>query len=57
MHGFIGLRKAVERLIELGVDIHAKNTNNDTPLTLAASTGLRKAVKMLIAKGADVNGV
>jgi len=45
----------VRHLIELGVDVNAKNRRRWTPLHFAARTNSAAAVKLLIDAGADVN--
>ena len=51
-----GLLNHVKTLIERHPEqINVKNSNNETPLALAASKGHQDIVKFLISKGADIN--
>ena len=45
----------VERFIENGVDLNARDYEDHTPLMLAAKEGHSKIVKMLIEAGADIH--
>ena len=45
----------VQRLIDKGADVNAKNENGSTPLMLAAGRHAAEAAKVLIDNGADVN--
>jgi ankyrin repeat protein len=48
-------REAVEHLIELGVDVNARDRRQWTPLHFAARTKNPAVVKLLLEAGADVN--
>ncbi|KAL2099281.1 hypothetical protein ACEWY4_005761 [Coilia grayii] len=55
IHGYLSL---VERLVELGADINAKERNNGrTALHLAVDLQNQALVHLLIGKGADVNSL
>lgn len=45
--------KLLQRLVELGADVHAGDRKNLTPLLAAASAGFFDGVKYLLDKGAD----
>jgi ankyrin repeat protein len=44
----------IEQLLASGLDVNARNEENDTPLLVAAKHGRTEAVKLLLEKGADV---
>ena len=46
---------AVERYLQNGIAVDARDNGGDTPLILAASQGNLDVVKVLVDKGADVN--
>ncbi|XP_026828523.1 uncharacterized protein LOC105286418 isoform X2 [Ooceraea biroi] len=50
--GHLGI---VTILLEQGVNIHAKDKNNDTPLHYAVESGHMEVVELLIKNGAEVN--
>merc|ERR1712000_741145 len=47
--------KAAKSLVELGVDVKARDDNGGTALMVAPHRGLAKVIKLLIDSGADVN--
>jgi ankyrin repeat protein len=55
---FFNKKAAVEALLGVGADIHARSTNEmaNQPLHSAAAGRSREVVPLLIAAGADVNG-
>lgn len=51
----MGNRDNVELLLAKGADIHAKNSDGDTPLHHAALWGRNGVVELLITQGADIH--
>ena len=49
------LQSAISILIELGANINAENSNNDTPLNIVAQENNYELCKFLITKGANPN--
>ena len=50
-----GFCKIIELLLEYGAAINLPNSNNETPLFVAAQAGKKGAVKLLVDNGADVD--
>lgn len=50
-----GTSAIVQLLLELGADIENGDSDNNTPLCLAAINGHGEVIKLLFDKGADVN--
>ncbi|MHC4659911.1 MAG: ankyrin repeat domain-containing protein, partial [Planctomycetota bacterium] len=47
--------KTIQRLIDNGADVNARDEDGQTPLHRAALTGRKDVVNLLLAKGADIN--
>lgn len=52
---YYGRQKVSKRLIELGIDIHAANSDGTTALHLACNDGATEIVRLLLNAGADPN--
>ncbi|NYZ60158.1 ankyrin repeat domain-containing protein [Candidatus Micrarchaeota archaeon] len=50
-----GPKETMERLLEAGADVNAKNKDGETVLMFAAALGRQEVAEMLITAGADLN--